>query len=98
MPFATSLFEHGTVVGPSAVTCSNAASRSAGRIGAVQCLLLAEVQMRVVGQCLRQFYRHKCVHAVGVAAAAALGSALSSVLQPLALRPLAACLTYNVGL
>ena len=41
MPFATSLFEHGTVVGPSAATCSNAASRSAGRIGAV----LAELQV-----------------------------------------------------
>ena len=41
MPFATSLLEQGTVVGPSAVACSNAASRSAGRIGAV----LAELQV-----------------------------------------------------
>ena len=57
MPFATSLFEHGTVVGPSAVTCSNAASKSAGRIGAVESFLLAELQTRVVGSVSTLHYR-----------------------------------------
>ena len=57
MPFATSLFEHGTVVGPSAVACSNAASRSAGRIGRCSVLLLAELQKRVVGSVSTLRYR-----------------------------------------
>ena len=73
MPFATSLFEHGTVVGPSAVTCSNAASRSAGRIGAVQCLLLAELQTRVVGSVSTLHYR-QLLAPVGVAALQLPGS------------------------
>ena len=85
MPFATSLFEQGTVVGPSAVACSNAASRSAGRIGAVQCLLLAELQRRVVGR-RPSLLQHKCVHAVGVAAAA--------LQAPLALECLTAASAY----
>ena len=61
--------------GPSAVTCSNAAAaqpESAGRIGAVRCLLLAELQMRVVVQCLRlTLATNACAQQVAAAAAPA---------------------------